>query len=195
MTITSLDQVTEFPLCWPPEKPRTSQRQRSPFTVTLAKAHREIQEELPRWGSRHWVVSMAPAYRQGLIDPGVAVWFNVPAREKGQPPELRVIACDRFPDRPDNLHAIALTLDRLRSMERYGTYSLWQALEGARPMLPPPARAHQERPWWDVLGANREWPLPAIEGMYRSAVRGASEEKLLALNLAIESARKEKGEG
>lgn len=85
--ITHLDQVTEYPLCWPSTKDRTTKRQeRSTFTTSLAKAHREIQQELPRWGVRHYTVSMAPAYRTGPTDPAVAVWFNIPGPTKDAPP-------------------------------------------------------------------------------------------------------------
>jgi len=196
--ITDLGQVSEFPLCWPEVKPRTAARVRSPFKVTLAKAQREVEREMSLWGARGYVVSMAPAYRSGLVDPATAVWWNMPARTKGGPFELRVLACDRYPDRPDNLHAVALTLTGLRAFTRYGTYTLEQAAEGARPALPPPASDEPvPTPWWEVLGAAPTWPLEAVEMAYRTKAekahpdRGGSAEVMAELNAAIGRARQE----
>lgn len=197
--IRELAEVTEYPLCWPPNKPRSAQRQRSPFKTTLPKAEREVGEEMRRWGARGYVVSMSPRHRLRQIDPGVALWFNMPIT--GKPvSELRVLACDTYEDPGDNLHAIALTLTGLRAFERYGTYSREQAIEGARLALPPPTRVDGP-PWWEVLGVKREWPLEAIEAVYRTKVekahpdRGGSTAEIAALNAARDEARKELGRG
>ncbi|HUC70347.1 MAG TPA: hypothetical protein VMS01_04065 [Stellaceae bacterium] len=191
----SLDEVTEFPLCWPEGKPRAAERQRSPFRTSLAKAHKEIAEEMQRWGARGHVISMAPAYRQGRIDPAVAVWWAMPRSAAGS--DLRVLACDSYGERADNLHAIALTLTGLRAFERYGTYTREQAVEGARPMLPPPASS--EPPWWQVIGVERDWPLAAIEAVWRTKLekahpdRGGDPGAAARLNEAMDQARKERG--
>ncbi|MBF6560524.1 MAG: hypothetical protein IVW56_09555 [Candidatus Binataceae bacterium] len=191
----SLDQVSEFPLCWPQGKLRAASRQRSPFRTSMAKAHQEIAEEMHRWRARGHVISMAPAYRQGRIDPGVALWWAMPRRN--QPTDLRVLACDSYDDRPDNLHAIALTLTGLRAFERYGTYTREQAIEGARPMLPPPAS--DELPWWTILGVEQSWPLAAIEAVWRTKLekahpdRGGDPAEAGRLNAAMDQARKERG--
>lgn len=191
--ITSLDQVTEFPLCWPEDqKPRAAARQRSPFRTSMAKAHKEISKEMQRWRARGYIISMAPAYRQGPIDPGVALWWT---RARGA--DLRVLACDSYDERADNLHAIALTLTGLRTFERYGTYTREQAIEGARPkLLSPPASAGP--PWWEVIGVGREWPLAAIEAVWRTKLekthpdRGGAPDEAIRLNDAIDKARKER---
>jgi hypothetical protein len=197
--ITTLDDVTEFPLCWPDDKPRAADRSASPFRTSMAKAQQEIREELPRWRVRHWVVSMAPQYRQGLVDPAVAVWWNHPVLSAdGQHWEydLRVLACDSYLLREANLHAIALTFERLRSLERYGTYSMKQAIEGARLALPAP---EGEKPvdWNTVLGPippiARDQRLVLAEHAYRAKSRevNGDEAAQRRLNLAIEAARKE----
>lgn len=194
--ITSLDDVTEFPLCWPPDKPRCSQRMPTPFRTTMAKAQQELRWELPRWNARRWVVSMAPQYRQGAIDPGVAIWWEHPVPSPGKPRydyDLRVLACDNYVLREANMHAIALTFERLRSLERYGTYSMEQAIEGARLALPGPASVPQ-RPWHEVLGINQATPLIVCEAAYRALAKERSDDpdQLVELNLAIEQARQEK---
>jgi hypothetical protein len=199
--ITELDQVTEFPLCWPPDKPRSSQRAPSPFRTTMARAQEEIRWELPRWRARRWVISMAPQYRQGAIDPGVAIWWEHPvlsADGRRYDYDLRVLACDNYLLREANLHAIALTFERLRSLERYGTYSMDQAIEGARLALPPPAGREVAVDWKKLLGYISP-PIPKAQQLvlckhaFRSMSRevAGDETKQRELNLAIEAARAE----
>ena len=201
--ITSLDQVTVYPLCWPDNKPRAAERVNSYFKTGMAKAQREIEEEMRRWGAERHVISMAPAYRRGPVDPGVALWWETHRVRRivdGRftvvgGGELRVLACDNYPAPEANLHAIALTLEGLRAFERYGTYTREQAIEGARLALPPPTAAGPS--WWDILGVERNWPLPAIEAVWKTKVekahpdRGGSTEEMTALNEAISAARKE----
>ena len=193
--IRSLDQVTEFPLCWPQNKPRAAKRQGSTrFSTTLAKAHRELTEEMGMWKGARYVLSMAPSYRQGPTDPGVALWWSMPAAV-GQQRELRVLACDTWPWPDDNLHAIVLTLRGMRAFERYGTYTKEQAAEGARLSLPPPESEALD--WPVILGVKRDWPLDAIEAMWKNKVaqnhpdRGGDPKKTAELNAAMDAARKE----
>jgi len=80
--ITQLDQVTEYPLCWPDNKPRAAQRIGSSFRTTLPKAEREIDDEMKRWRARGHVISMSPRHRIRQFDPGVALWWNQPITGK-----------------------------------------------------------------------------------------------------------------
>jgi hypothetical protein len=195
--ITSLDQVTEYPLTWPQSKPRCAQRKRSLFEASLAKAHKEVENEMSRWrvGSA-FVVSMAPAFKRTTTDPGVALWFSLPLKRGQASRELRVIACDSYDLQEHNLYAIAKTLYALRAIERWGAYTLEQAVEGARPMLPPPTGMGAQ-PWWDVLGVASNWPLEAIEMKYQALAKrahpdsGGSVDGMAKLNAAIETARRE----
>jgi hypothetical protein len=166
----------------------------------MAKAEQEIREEMPRWGARAWTISTAPSYRQGPIDPGVALWWDHPYRtdEGTRAYDLRVLACDNYLLREANLHAIALTLERLRSFERYGTYSMKQAIEGARLALPGPTGSAP--PDWKTLlgfvsGLPKDKQLVLCEHAYRSMSREANgdEARQIQLNLAIEAARQELG--
>jgi hypothetical protein len=195
--ITSLEHVSEFPLCWPPNKPRAARRLAGnphDWSATLASAHQKIEDEMRRMKARGYVISMAPRHKFGSRDPGVAVWWNQPG-VNGKPFELRVIACDNYEKSEVNLYAVGLTLDRLRAIERYGAYTLEQAVEGARVALPPPAR---EPDWWDVLKVEQHWPLVAIEAVYRETAKtahpdqGGDPDEFKALTSAIETARKEK---
>lgn len=197
MTITHLDEVSKYSLTWPEAKPRCAHRSRSRFESSLAKAHKEVQNEMGRWRvGNSFVISMAPAFRRTTTDPGVALWFLLPLKRGQTKRELRVIACDNYDLQEHNLYAIGKTLYALRSIERWGAYTLEQAVEGARPMLPPPV-SNGERPWWEVLGVASNWPLEAIEMKYQVLAKrahpdaGGTVEGMAILNAAINSARKE----
>lgn len=193
--ITSLTQVTEYPLCWPPSKPRAARREADPWKARMATAQAKIESEMRLVGARGWVVSMAPAYFKGARDPAVALWFNARPKGPNLPAELRVLACDKYAKADGNLHAIALTLDRLRALERYGAYTVEQAMEGARAALPPPAGAESPH-WSETLAVGRDWPLAAIEAIWKSKAekahpdRGGSADEMAALNAAMDAARK-----
>lgn len=185
MLITELGQVRESQLTWPDNKPRASQRVKSSFATEITKATREIEWEMERWRIKTFIISRNNL-RVFAGDPGAALWW---ADEKKQ---MRVLACDKYTQLASNLHAIYLTLDAMRALERWGAYSAEQASEGAKLLaLPPPNRGPD---WWIVIPrVVREWPLPAIEGMYRDALKTADNEaRRVSLNLAIEEARKEK---
>jgi len=190
--VTSLAEVTEFPLCWPPDKPRTAQRIGSPFKApTMSKARADIDAEMRRWGAIDHVVSCAPAYHRGPTDPGVAVWWSM--RTTGAP-DLRVIACDQYKWPAENAHAIALTLEALRARDRWGAYTREQAVEGARLALPPPDKDQLSRPWFEILGVAENMSLAVCEAAYRALVkeRQSDHRALVELNLAIEAARRTK---
>lgn len=151
---------------------------------------------MARLGAVRFIISRAPTYRGGVTDPGCAVWFE---SRKGimHEPELRVLACDKYRSNIDNLHAIALTLEALRAVDRWGAYSIEQAIEGARLALPAP-EGHAPPKWWDIIGVEQDWPLKAIEAVWKTKLekahpdRGGSTEAMVALNVAIEAARQEK---
>jgi len=197
--ITALDEVTEFPLCWPPGKPRAAERGGSPFRTSMAKAHQEIEYDMGRWNARGYVISMAPVFRQGPVDPGVALWWSMPLHQGQARPDLRVLACDTYGRREANLHAIALTLEGLRAFERYGTYTREQAIEGARLALPKPA-GEDGPPWWEVLNVKPDWPLEAIVAVYKSRAEkahpdhGGAPDEMAALNRAMAAARAARAE-
>lgn len=199
MTIARIDEVTEYPLCWPDSKPRAAKRMEgNPYSwnATLAAAREQVDAEMRRSGVRSYVISMSPRHRYGSPDPGAAVWWNAKAKNGGAA-ELRVIACDTYDKAEVNLYAIGLTLNRIRLIERYGAYTLEQAMEGARPALPPPAGA-SEIDWRKVLGdvppgVTGDDALAIVNARYRrqAAEAGTDENELRRLNLAVEKARAE----
>jgi len=185
---------------WPETKPRTAQRERAVFKVSMAKAEADLHRELDLWFIKRYVISMAPRHLRAQVDPAVALWFYVRTRKPAPTPEdLRVITADRFDTVKDNMRAVGLTLKSLRAIERYGTYSLEQAAEGMR-ALPPPgsSAAPNGPPWWDVLEVDRDWPIAAIERVAKQALGrahpdvGGDRETFDRLNEALKAARGEK---
>ena len=199
--ITDLSQVTEFPLCWPENKPRAAERMDRSYRgayfgtnvnkMTRAKALAAIEDEMRKWRIDRWIISTAPAYRQGPTDPAAALWWDHPGLG------LRVLACDQYARVHDNLYAIALTLDALRGLERWGAYTMEQAIEGAKLALPPPAGS-ANIVWRQVLGdvpkgIEKVDALAVINARYRRMAQeaGDDEGEKLRLNLAVEAARLE----
>jgi hypothetical protein len=190
--ITSLSEVTEYPLCWPDGQERAAERMASPFKATMATALAQIENEMRLWRAIDYVISKAPAYRRGSVDPGVALWWSPPSKTVE---ELRVLACDRYRATEANLRAIGLTLEALRGCDRWGAYTREQAIEGARLALPGPAVAMPSRPWWQVLAVAEGTPLIVVEAAYRALAkeRHSDREAMVELNLAVEAARRAKG--
>lgn len=198
MPITKLEEVHESRLTWPENKPRAAHRGKSPFRSEIAKAETEVRWEMPRWGVRDgdYIVSRNRT-RTFAGDPGVALWWL--DRKK----QLKVVACDKYDTIAANLHAIYLTLDAMRALDRWGAYTLEQASEGAKvAMLPPPPSMEQTH-WSKVLGMEQSVGigfssldrLAIAERRYRSEMANIQERSdeaaMVRFNLAIEAARKE----
>jgi hypothetical protein len=143
-----------FPLQWPVGKPRTSGRRKSRFDRDrgFGRTRDELLQELARLGATDLVLSTnIPLRRDGLPyadarepqDPGVAVYF----RRAGRP---FVMACDGYVTVRENLRALALTVEALRTMDRHGAGQLLEDAFTGFAALPPPRPA--DPPWNEVLG-------------------------------------------
>lgn len=189
--ITELAQVTEGRLCWPDSvKQRAPHVDNHPFKQPqVDREENRIKREMELWRVRDYVVSRN---RQRIYagDPAVALWW---LDQKG---ELRVLACDRYASMAENMHAIVLTLEALRGVERWGAYTAEQAAEGTRLLM---IEDRTKPRWWSVLGVGADWPLEAIENTYKLKAqsehpdKGGDPEKFAALNAALDEARKAKG--
>lgn len=193
--ITDISEVREGKLCWPDHKPRAAQRTKGAFHTGLDVALREIKAEMERWRPLDYVISRNNQ-RIFAGDPGVALWW-VPRKKVNDGPNLRVLACDKYLEMGSNAHAIGLTLNAMRALERWGAYSAEQAAEGARIALPPPVGAADLK-WRLVLGdippgIDKTDAVTLINGRYRrlAAEAGDNQQELLRLNLAVEAARAE----
>lgn len=185
---------TPYPLCWPEGLARTNWRERkpSPFRVQFAKARDEAMREFRLFNADDVLISsdMQAFSTTEPDDPGIALWF----RWKGS---WRCIACDTYSSLTANLRAVGLTVESLRTMERYGTQMLDQLMTGvAVQALPAPG----PKAWYVVLGVPESAPLNAIETVFRQLAAmhhpdtpGGSTERMAEINAAIAEARRLKG--
>jgi len=211
-----------FPLQWPDGWQRTpaSERQRSRFghagQVGFSQARRDLLLELERLGAANVVLTTdLPVRADGLPyaasgrvdDPGVAVWF-VLANQRGDHEE-RVFACDKWRTHAENMRSIALSIEALRGLERWGATDVVNRAFAGFTALPPGSGeedappAPKKRPWREILGG--AWPaelgraelLVIARARHRELIRkhhpdaGGDTAKAAELNVAIAEAEKE----
>jgi hypothetical protein len=131
---------------WPGQS--TKARKRSQFSATYGDTMNLVAAELGHLKAKAVVLLMAlkaedirndgrPRANARPSHPGVILAFDTPRGQMRFP-------CDRFDLWEDNLRAIALSLEALRKVDRYGVtkraeqYTAWQA-------LPPPNGDHWNR--------------------------------------------------
>lgn len=187
------------PLSWPIRQPRTPRMQRKRNyqwkASTVSSASVQIEDEVRRLGGHDLVLSTNLALRidgfprSGQPEPadgGAAVYFT----RKGA---KVVFACDRYQHVAENLRAIAMHLEALRGMERWGVGTLDQAFAGYA-ALPENASAES---WWSVLGLDgAPSTVEAIDVAYRAAAKrahpdaGGSPEAFVRVQRAAEEGRR-----
>lgn len=190
--VQTIDEVREGRLTWPEHKPRASHRIEGRFDTQLDKALGYLKHEIERWRPLDYIISRNNQ-RVYAGDPAVALWWT-----DRKTKELRVLACDKYDTMASNAHAIYLTMDAMRALERWGAYTMEQAAQGAKLALPPPEGMSNDVPWRSVLGdipagLAGDDALAVVQTRYRKlAAQNASDEgAILRLNLAIERARSE----
>jgi hypothetical protein len=203
-----------YPLQWPDGVPRTGTPKYSAFGVRgqgvpCGVAIQEVLEELRRHGARTIVISTnLPTRADGLpmasasakvSDNGTAVYWTERVRDRLAP---HVITCDRWRNLGCNLHAISLSLQALRGLDRWGAVRREQAFAGFREL--PGGDTPVARPWREVLGGmpsglDAKRSLELARARYRALMashhpdRGGDLEVAISLNKAIEEAIAELG--
>lgn len=210
---------TRFPLTWPNNWKRTTNRTRAAFgkekteydpggsvsyggrqRLTVAGALDRISVELRRMGvnennvivSTNVELNLSGVPRSGRSepsDPGAAIYW----KHKGK---NQCMAIDRYDRVADNLAAIAATLAYLRGIERHGGGSILErAFIGFAQLS---AGLVTPRPWRDVLGiAGNNVTVEFVEAQYRSLARvrhpdsGGSHDLMAELNAARVAALQE----
>lgn len=195
-----------YPLQWPANQPRTraGDRKESKFGTVVTNEHgragmrhrsiwecvERVRAELRRTGAITVVISsMLPLRNDGLPrsdasqvpqgDPGVAVYWTRRVRGRLQP---HAMPCDRWNKVADNLYAIALSIEALRGMERWGAVSLEQAFAGFAAL--PPGDGTEIIPrqpvvdWRTILGGT--WP-EELEPAEILGIAKARHRKLIAI--------------
>lgn len=136
------------PLVWPDGEPRTpfnEKRSRSLFQTSEEKTHRQLEDELRRFNAVDIIVSFNNATRSGKIeDTAVALYFDLPDGRK------IAICSDLYYQRSDNLRAVYMVIEAMRTIERYGGKHLSQKSFTGFAALPPP------KDIWSILGLNQK---------------------------------------
>lgn len=168
-------EITGFPLCWPPGKPRTATaaRRHARFKTSFAQARNSLIAEIRRLGGTYPIFSSdIPRRNDGLPyadarpksgDSGIAVYF----KHKGK---QLCFACDCYLTVDDNMHAIALTIEALRGIARWGTGDMMEAAFTGFTALPAPGESDQNE-WWKVLGLAVNASPEQVKEAYRILVK------------------------
>lgn len=206
--------ASSFPLQWPDGWARTAphRRQRSRYKVTGDSATRHLMAELGRMGAHRSSLVLStnivlrndglPYSRQpshAVEDPGAAIYWSTTAFKD------RVIACDKWDNVYDNIHALGLAIEAMRAIDRAGASQVMERAFTAFGALPAASSAPVVRPWWEVLGLPKEAlsfaTLPMVEAQYRDLAtkahpdRGGQPGEMVELNRAREEARRHFGGG
>lgn len=185
--------VQSYPLKWPAGVPRTKFRGASRFKADAEVARRALLNEVALMGGTLAVISsnVKPrnSYSDGVSgkdDPGVAIYFQ----RKGK---SMVFACDRWWNVKDNLHALKLTIEALRGIERWGSAEMMEQAYSGFAALPASTAGES---WWSVLGVEATDSLAVVDAAYRVKLHevhpdrpGGSHEAMQKLNLARDQAR------
>jgi len=186
-----LTTATAFPLCWPPNFPRSKRREKGKFSTSLNAALDHVETSLNRFAidSHARVENMVLSSNCTLgaerpADPGVAVWFTWGG--------LQVcIPVDRYLTPAANLQAIYHVIEARRVELRHGTLALVRATMTGFVALPAP-----ERPWWEVLGVTQFADKRTIADVYKTLAvlrhpdRGGTHAMMAELNAARDAALK-----
>lgn len=191
-----------FPLAWPDGWPRTpaSERARPKFSTGLAYARDSLLLEIRRLhGDNPVITSDLPVRLDGLPyadgrgrggDPAVAVYWLQAV--KGRFIE-RVMACDRWDSHGGNMRAIALSIEALRGLDRWGGSDIVERAFQSFAALPP-AAAGMEAGDWRILFPGC-YSLDEVKLSYRRQAgalhtdHGGNEVMMARLNAAYSAAK------
>lgn len=155
------DKVTAYPLCWPFGWPRTEVRESGKFNTELSGALRNVNRQIELMGGKGIILSSN--YTLGVDnpkDPGVVAYFAWDGVHLAIP-------CDRWSRLAASLQAIALTIEAMRGLERWGAKHMIKAMFTGFKQLP----SSNRKPWWEVLGClETDRPEP-VRNCYRQQAK------------------------
>lgn len=198
----SIMTIESYPLTWPPGWRRAPYRIKAQFKgrtggfvngqyagperLTIGQGMTRLTDALRRLSGTDVIVSTnlklnrdgTPNRSQGMpSDPGVAVYWK-----NGK--QSRCMAIDTYDRLPDNLAAIAATLDAMRAIERYGgALILDRAFQGFA-ALPAPVQPFQ------VLGIKHDAGPREVDEAYKRLAsenhpdKGGDSDKMAQINWA-----------
>lgn len=198
----TIKTAAAYPLCWPDGWERTAHggRRNLGSRMNLAKAAGTVYAAVRALGGKDLILSTnVPVrndglpYGSGVAEPqdcGAAVYFQY----KGT---TVTMACDRFFWVSQNVRAIALSIESIRALERYGASELMERAFRGFTALPEQVGEH----WREILDLPREGKITAdqVESQFRALVKvmhpdvGGDAEAFHCLVVARENARRDLG--
>lgn len=146
-------EATAYPLCWPAGWKRARERRRAAFKQSQDKAQRALMDQLRMMGATRVILStniklrndgLPYAQQPRMDDPGVAVYFDWSGKSM-------TMACDVWDTLGANMRAIALSIEALRGLERWGCSEVLERAFTGFAALPSPGMV-AKRPWFVELG-------------------------------------------
>lgn len=159
---------TAYPLQWPPGWPREANRLVARFKTTLPAALANLQNQLKLMNCE--AVVLSSNYTLGAAnpkDPGVVAYFTWVETRNPRKEIQMAIPCDRWAHIEDNVHAIALTVEAMRGMERWGAKHMIRAMFTGFKALP----AGNGESWQTVLGVRYGCNLDEVKIAYRELAK------------------------
>lgn len=199
--------INAFPLCWPVGWARTKNRQSSPYKVSTDTAIKDLLASIRAMGGRDIIVSSnVPVRSDGtmyrgdhsdkrIADPGVAVYWSMRNPKSGAI-EPKEIPCDHWHTVRENVRALGMAIDYIRGLKRCGAGEIQDRAFAGFARLPEHAGA---RPWWVVLGVERNADGRYITGIYRQLAaehhpdKGGDPALMAEINAAYAQAKTERG--
>lgn len=179
--------IESYPLRWPAGKPRAANPTYSQFgDRSIGTASDVLGNEVRRLDGRDMIISSNLRLRQDGLpyanqaqpqDRGVAVYFTYKGRQM-------CFACDRWDKIQDNIYAIALTVEALRGIGRWGSGDMVEQAFTGFAALPDPMDPYKivgvpvGSPWQDITRAYRE------KAKMRHVDAGGSHSAMVELNEA-----------
>ncbi len=173
---------TAYPLAWPPGWPKTQVvQENTKFKQTLSGVLALLKDEIARLGGKNLILSSN--YTLGNERPklpGVVAYFDL----NGKP---IAIPCDRWSKIEHNVYAIALTVEAIRGMDRWGAKHMIEAMFQGFKALPEKAGGAQ---WFEVIPCDPKGTFEAFYASYREAMKkahpdaGGNHEAAVAVNEA-----------
>lgn len=180
---------TAYPLQWPQGWPREGAKENGRFRSTLSAALSSLRKEIDMLGGKSMVLSSNVTLgAERPKDPGVVAYFTL--RDQSI-----AIPCDRWNRVEDNVKAIALTVEAMRGMERWGAKHMITAMFNGFAALP----ERTGPSCWEILGISPNASVEKIMQAWRDRAqvahpdKGGTHDAMSALNdakdIAIATAR------
>jgi hypothetical protein len=161
--------IEAYPLQWPIGYPRTKWPGGNYKFIpkTFGYERDELMRELKRMGARDIVLSTNVALKQdglpyadysrkGVSDRGVAVYFTIDK-------EPMTLCCDKWNSLEANVRAISMSVDAMRSLDRWGVSEILKRVFTGFKTIP---QKVDTKPWWEVLGISARSSKDDIKKAY-----------------------------